>query len=174
MKAMKLSPSYQKKLLELLTLLFPGYKRIIINMKPEGVTIMFSKVNKWHILNFMPRLSNMVNSEIPFLELFQLKIPKVLSKYGYDNESFEPLYTIHVALFSKTNGDGLVKFLEDTVNEFPVKREKKDPYEVVREEVENNLSGKDNKDVTSYIFEIPKERLGGINLIDFFNRDNLG
>ncbi len=132
MKALKLNAEHEKLLLKILReTLYKSTKRIELDKTPIGVTVMFSKVAKWSPANFL--FNKFVNSELPLLELFMRELPEKLSEYGTGNKSFAPLYLLQISLLSRSTGDNLVHFLDETIRGIGKPMKKRDDYEVIKE-----------------------------------------
>lgn len=163
MKALKLNAEHEKIFLKILKeKLYKGTKRIELDKTPEGVIVIFSKVAKFNPLNVI--LNKFVNSEIPLLELFMRELPEKLSEYGTGNKSFAPLYLLQISLLSRSTGDNLVHFLDETIRgiKHPATR---DDYAVIKEAMDK-LSGANNLEKSIKIMQLT-ERLLGNSSMDF-------
>jgi len=167
MKALKLNAEHEKIFLKILKeKLYKGTKRIELDKTSEGVTVIFSKVAKFNPLNVI--LGQFVNSEVPLLELFMREIPEKLSEFGTGNKSFAPLYLLQISLLSRSTGDNLVHFLDETIRGIK-KPATRDDYAVIKEAMDK-LSGANNVEKSMKVMQLADRLLGSdsMNFMEFF------
>jgi hypothetical protein len=168
MKALTLNAENEELLIKILKeKLYKSTKRIELDKTPSGMTVIFSRVAKFNPLNII--LNKFVNSEVPLLELFMREIPEKLSKYGTGNKSFAPLYLLQISLLSRSTGDNLVHFLDETIRGIKQPTKKRDDYEVVKEAMDK-LSGANNAEKSMRIVQLTDRLLGddSMNFMEFF------